>query len=941
MTGVRGRFPGGGVVSGEPIMRVFLLLLLLAAPAFAQAEELIGAPRPLTLAGARSGEGYFSADGRFMIFQSEREPGNPFYAIYLMDLETGSVRRVSPGIGKTTCAWVHPSGRKALFASTHLDPEARKKQEEELAFRASGQQRRYSWDYDETYDLFEVDLDTGATTRLTDARGYDAEAAWSPDGTKVVFASNRAAYEAGVDLGPDPSAHVDLYLLEGGKVRRLTDHPGYDGGPFFSADGSRICFRRFAPDGHTAEIYTMRPDGTDVRPITRLGAMSWAPFFHPSGDYLVFATNKHGYANFELYLVDAAGDREPVRVTATDGFDGLPVFTPDGRGLAWTTNRGGKSQIWLAGWNDAEARRLLGLPVAEGALPTRDSGSDFDVEALKDTVEALASEETEGRMTGSPGARKAEDHVAAEFARLGLRPAGDGGTFFQDFEFVAGVSPGPNNRLALDGRAFALEKDWRPVAFSASGTVPASEVAFAGYGLVAPGDPEYDSYVHLDVKDRWVVVLRYLPEDVPAETRQHLSRYAGLRYKSMMARERGARGLIVASGPRSQVKDPLVPLTVDAALAGSSLPVISVTDEVAEALLGRPLGPLQEKLDRGEPVMGFVRTGALLEATVDVRQEKRKGRNVLARLPGRGLQGPVVVGAHLDHLGRGEGGDSLARGDEKGRIHYGADDNASGVAALLALAGEFSKRPTERDLLFAAWSGEEIGILGSSHFVRTWKGDALAAYVNMDMVGRMDRKVVVQGLSSSPAWPALLEWANAPAGLPVALSEEAYLPTDSTAFYLQKVPFLSFFTGAHSEYHTPRDRPETLNYQGLARITGLVARVVEGVADSPLAPPYAAVEKPKEHGERAGLRAYLGTIPDYSQTGVQGVRLAGAAKGGPAERAGVREGDVVVELAGRKIENIYDFTYAIEALKVGQTVTLVVRRGDRLVRMQVTPESRQ
>ncbi|NUQ50459.1 MAG: PD40 domain-containing protein, partial [Phycisphaerae bacterium] len=354
-------------------------------PGAAHEQHLLRNVRQLTYEGRRAGEGYFSADGRRMIFQSEREPGNPFFQIYLLDLESGDVQRISPGHGKTTCAWIHPGGRKVLYASTHTDPESLAQQKTELAERESGRERRYSWDYDAFFDIFEYDLDTGRTTALTRERGYDAEGSYSPDGKLIAFASNRLAYSGALTPADaerfkhDPSVAIDIYLMnaDGSGVRRLTDTFGYDGGPFFSPDGKRICWRRFSPDGATAEVFTMNIDGSDQRQVTRLGAMSWAPFYHPSGEYLIFTTNKHGFANFELYLVDALGLREPVRVTYTSGFDGLPAFSPDGNRLAWTSSRGGgnQGQIFIGDWDHDEARRLLQAspPVAS----TQRSGADL------------------------------------------------------------------------------------------------------------------------------------------------------------------------------------------------------------------------------------------------------------------------------------------------------------------------------------------------------------------------------------------------------------------------------------------------------------------------------------------------------------------------------------------------------------------------------------
>ncbi|MBL8897813.1 MAG: PD40 domain-containing protein [Planctomycetes bacterium] len=355
----------------SPAAAALLGLLSLAPqdPSAPDEARFLSEVRQLSFEGRRAGESYFHREGQLLVFQSEREPGNPWYQIYLLDLESGETERISPGVGKTTCAWVHPDGRHVLYASTHADPRSKALQDEENAFRASGQQRRYAWDYDEHFELYAYDREKKETRRLTDARGYDAEGSYSPDGQWIAWSSNRAAYAAALPpaeqerLAKDPAYFLDLYLMraDGTELRRLTDVPGYDGGPFFSPDGKQLCFRRFAPDGATAEIYTLELESGRERKLTALNAMSWAPFFHPSQEYLIFTTNRHGFANFELYLVDAQGRGEPVRVSSTPGFDGLPCFTPDGTGLAWTSNRTADqtSQIFVARWNHAAAQQAL------------------------------------------------------------------------------------------------------------------------------------------------------------------------------------------------------------------------------------------------------------------------------------------------------------------------------------------------------------------------------------------------------------------------------------------------------------------------------------------------------------------------------------------------------------------------------------------------------
>ncbi len=964
--------------------RTTLLFAVLLLGATAHSDDTPGSEarylsnaRQLTFEGLRAGEGYFGADGTKLIFQSERLAGNPWYQIYLMDLETGDVDRVSPGHGKTTCAWIHPDGERVLFASTHDDPASKDLQQAELDFRASGQTRRYAWDYDEHFEIYQTSLRGDGYWNLTNARGYDAEGSYSPDGKLIAFSSNRHAYtsllseeDAGI-FEMDKSYMMDIYIMnaDGSNVKRLTHVLGYDGGPFFSPDGRRIVWRRFAPNGATAEVYTMNLDGSDQQQITRVGAMSWAPYYHPSGDYLIFTNNSLGFANFELFMVDAEGRGEPVRVTYTEGFDGLPVFTPDGTKLAWTTNRpaNGKSQIFLADWNDEAARMALGLD-KRAEVELKDA-PDFAATVpairaadMKQHVDYLASEYMEGRRTGTVGERRATAYVAGLFEKMGLEPAGDEGGYFQEFDFTAGVSIGEASRLTLnDMEDFATDEAWRPLAFSKTGTIEASGVVFAGYGIQAPKKEdfaEYDSFVHLDVADKWVMAFRYMPEDISAEMRQHLSTHSSLRFKAMTVRDLGARGLIVVSGPNSGVKNELVPLAFDASLGGTSVAAISITDEAARFFLdlaGRDLQELQDSLDDGGVQMGFPIPGATLSAEIDIKQEKRIGRNAIARLnagtgPG---ESAIAVGAHIDHLGVGRTGSSLARDDETEAIHYGADDNASGVAGVLEIAQYLVDQKAKglelkRDVIFAAWSGEELGLLGANHFTATYNGKEnsdlltpdIVAYLNMDMIGRLENKVIVQGVGSSSIWPGEIERRSIPAGISVTPQDDTYIPTDATSFYLKGVPFLNAFTGAHEDYHTPRDTADKVNFLGAERVAKFMGLVARSLVTRDKAPDYLEAKRPENMEMRANLRAYLGTIPDYAEE-VVGLKLAGVSAGGPADDAGLKQGDVIVELAGRKIENIYDYTFAIEALKIGEEIDVVVERGGERVSLKLTPGSRE
>jgi Tol biopolymer transport system component len=545
------------------LMRRFLLLFaclftaatVLADDAANEARFITNA-RQLIFEGKRSGEGYFSPDGQKLIFQSEREEDNPFYQMYILDLRTGDTTRVSPGFGKTTCGFFQPGTNRVLFASTHEDPEAKAKQKAELDFRASGKVRRYSWDYDATMDIFSANQDGSDKVNLTHSLGYDAEGGYSPDGKQIVFCSLRGAFpldklspEMRARYEKNPSWFGDIYIMnaDGSNVRQLTEAPGYDGGPFFSPDGTRIVWRHFDENGMIADVWTMKTDGSDKHRVTDFKSMSWAPFYHPSGKYIIFTSNKLGFTNFELFIVDVNGEHEPVRVTYTDGFDGLPVFSPDGKKISWTSGRtsDGKSQIFLADWNDeaalqaiaqsplrAQSASAASSSAAQSATASPNSSAasassaastsvakwthspEVTAAELKSFDEWLADPAREGRETGTQGAKESADYISGIFHNIRLQPLN--GNYREPFEFNAGARVDEaNTSLSVESGkaadAYKLDQDFRPLAFSESGSVH-GEVVFAGYGLSVPEDAKntrYNSYDGLDVKDKIVLFFRY------------------------------------------------------------------------------------------------------------------------------------------------------------------------------------------------------------------------------------------------------------------------------------------------------------------------------------------------------------------------------------------------------------------------------------------------
>jgi len=572
-----------------------------------------------------------------------------------------------------------------------------------------------------------------------------------------------------------------------------------------------------------------------------------------------------------------------------------------------------------------------------------------------------------GRLTGMEGERLATAYVADRFAALGLDPAGDDGGMFQPFDFTAGVALAEGNRLSIsiDGKAapLTLATEWRPLAFSRTGETEKASVLFAGYGLVAPAEgklPAIDSYGELDAKDKWVLLWRGMPGDISNEHRTHLSRYADLRYKASVAKSRGAAGVIFAPPSREGFEDGLPRLAYKANMGVAGIPVVAVRRAAASrmlAILGNDLKDMTVKIEAGK-TDGSDLIGVSISGVIALNFETRSGRNVLARLDLDGLaqagRPPLVIGAHLDHIGRGETSNSLASGDQRGQIHRGADDNASGVAALIEVAQKLAadraagRLKGTRDIIFAAWSGEELGLLGSSHFVKTLAkrngaedlSDLVSAYLNMDMVGRLKDRVVVLGLASSDIWAREVERRNAVVGLPVIAADNPYGPTDSTAFYLQKVPILAFFTGAHEDYHKPSDTADKLNYAGMRDIARFVALIARSRVRAEEEPNYVAIERPKGQGGRRMSKVFLGTIPDYASEGQRGVPLSGVIKGGPAEQAGLTGGDVVVGLAGQDLENIYDYVRTLNGLKPGEAVDITVERKGMRKSFSIKPSVR-
>lgn len=566
---------------------------------------------------------------------------------------------------------------------------------------------------------------------------------------------------------------------------------------------------------------------------------------------------------------------------------------------------------------------------------------------FEEDVRALAADEMEGRGLGTEGLRRAAGYLERRLRGLGLAP-GFGAGYRQAFEVKTGVALEHGN--TLQG---LRDEDWTPLGLSSSGSF-AGEVVFLGYGIEAPpiGYRELDG---IDLRGKVAFMLRYEPQErdpaSPFDGRRP-SRWSALRYKVLQARERGAVAVVFATGPwQDEEKDRLPALRNDGPESPAGIPVLHLRTSAAARLLapaGIDLAAFQAAVDRDLRPRSRG-TGIALKGRVALRGTFATAENVAGVLPGRGsLAGEtVVVGAHYDHLGFG--GEHSLRPNERA-IHNGADDNASGTAGVIAAATRLSSLVRDaadrRTVVFALFAGEEVGLAGSSAYVgrppRTL--ERTVAMINLDMIGRLrDGQLVAFGADSAVAWVGALDELGPELGLRVKTVGDGYGPSDQTSFYAARVPVLHFFTGAHEAYHTPDDDAAGVNFEGGARVAELTARLAKEVALGRLNPRYArSVAMPPQAGDSRGYGAYLGTVPDYRAMGEEagGVLLADVRAGGPAEAAGVRGGDRILELAKTRIANLYDMTYALQDHKPGETVDVVVLREGRALTLRATLGSR-
>ncbi len=598
------------------------------------------------------------------------------------------------------------------------------------------------------------------------------------------------------------------------------------------------------------------------------------------------------------------------------------------------------------------------------------------LERMRKDIFFLASPECEGRGVDTKGIEKAADYVAEQFAAAGLKPAGKNGSYFQPFTVTFSAKLGKSNKFVLTGpkgepRELKLGSEFNPMGYSPTSKASGGLV-FVGYGITAP-HMKYDDYAGMDVEGKIVVVIRRTPRytetgekrfdpTVPAGEDNPLAAFAS---KIENAATHKAAGVIFVNDTGSVGKVDPIPQYSNHAVGTEQapFPVLYVKRAVADALVaGGPIksvGDIETIIEKDLKPRSFEIAGWKAEAEVTADRVAFKAKNIVGVLEGSGplADETVVIGAHYDHVGYGSFG-SLGGAAAKGKIHFGADDNASGTTTLIELArrhGAMKDRKGRR-LVFIAFSGEERGLLGSIHYCKEpiFPLEKTAAMINLDMVGRTKPvptdwlgiwgkkdRLVVYGTGTGEGFDKLVGAASKKVEFKLTTLAAGTGPSDHDSFYRKKIPVLFLYTGTHGEYHRPTDVPEKINVPGMKKVADFV-QVLTNDLTHEARPKYQATrdpwsdptspQLPRPQGPRLGIR------PGNYETEDGGVLVEGVSPGGAAEKGGVKDGDVIVEIGGKVVKNIGSYMTAMSGQKAGTPVDVVVLRKDKTVKLKLIPE---
>ncbi|NSW94672.1 MAG: M20/M25/M40 family metallo-hydrolase [Bacteroidales bacterium] len=551
-------------------------------------------------------------------------------------------------------------------------------------------------------------------------------------------------------------------------------------------------------------------------------------------------------------------------------------------------------------------------------------------------VRYLSSDMLAGRLAGTQGDSLASLYIRKQLRSAGLLPLAEDG--FQNFQVTSKAEPGENNYFIIDNKTYTPELDFKPMSFAENQSLE-SEVVFAGYGFSINNDSvSRDEYSSLDVKGKWVLILRGDPE--PEKSDSYFIPFSKDRDKAMVARDKGAGGVIMVSGSSFDPSDSFDPLSLNDNSAG--IPALMIKRKVADKILeksGTCIDSIEKKLIRTGKPLSFS-TGITVKASAEILKKEATSRNVVMLLPGEDekLKNEyIIIGAHYDHLGMGGQGSSSRAADTTG-VHHGADDNASGVSLMIELAEKFAKNKDthKRSLLFIAFSAEEMGLIGSKYFAENPIIDLskVNAMINLDMVGRLmdDSILQIGGVGTAERFKDFVLENTDTTGIKITFTEEGYGPSDHSSFYGKNIPVLFFSTGAHQDYHTPADTYDKLDYKGMVSISDRVFKLASALANSTQRLSFRESGPIQGTGRTVRMRGVtLGIMPDFAGNVKNGLRADFVTPGKPAALGGMKKGDIITSINGMTVNNIQDYMFRMSQLKHGQTISVEVLRDNKKI----------
>jgi len=577
------------------------------------------------------------------------------------------------------------------------------------------------------------------------------------------------------------------------------------------------------------------------------------------------------------------------------------------------------------------------------------------VERLKSHLNYLASDKLEGRGPGTDGLNLAAKYIALAFKENKLLPGGDTGSFFQKTTMNIGVKLGKNNRLKIAGESLKTNESFVPLGISGTAEIQ-GHLVFAGFGIIA-NEYGYNDFDEVDLTGKVALILTQEPGEKDTSSifdGANATVYSEIRSKAINAKTNGAIAVIFVNGPKYCPHDtPLPELREDAGYHNVGIPLVQVSQQALGKALGKDkLAELQQTIEATQKPHSQLLEKIDVQLTTDLIENEVDIKNVIGIYPGKDEKfndAPVIIGAHYDHLGYGG---PASRAPGKHEIHNGADDNASGVSALLDIATMIaqSKQQFNRGIVFIAFTGEEYGMIGSTHYVNhpTFPLDKTIAMLNLDAVGRMnENKLIIFGIGTATEWERIVNGSNQKHQFELALKKDGNSPSDHAIFYTKQVPVLHFFTGANEDYHKPSDDAFKINFAGLNRITAMVRDIAEYLADRTEPLTYSTegnvqhVAMSPKKKDNDGKAPWLGSIPDFSYQKGDGLRLGGVMNGSPAEKAGLREGDLIIKIDDVQIKSVYELHHVLQNHAAGDEISIIfLRWGERMI-VQLTLGERQ